>query len=284
MEKLSKTGVDMYGMDAYSRLMQQAGGQGNPDYQINVDSSMGNFNPQANSGNDGMIGSILSKALSSYGPVGGAVGGGVGAILDSGSKVSGPGEDRGLGQSVAQGAMKGAVGNMVNNMISSPQAGDLGSATSQAADATVNAGGNSLLASDALNSSTQLGDAYKVSLMDGQRLAGSDSVYQGANPTMQTGASSFGDKAGSFATNQFHGMTQGLFDKDVAPTEQTKDFTLDNMMKGYSEGGSLGKIRANLGAGNFGSAIGGGAKFVSNNYKPPAYDADKYKKQYMIKY
>lgn len=251
----------MYGMDAYSRLMQQAGGQGNPDYQINVDSSMGNFNPQANSGNDGMTGSILSKALSAWGPVGGAVGGGVGAILDSGSKVSGPGEDRGLGQSVAQGAMKGAVSNVVDNMVSSPQ----------------------------------LGDAFKSEQAAGQALAASDSIsqtvlsspfdkYPGSVPTDLIDTRSTLGKVGDAATELFHGMTQGLFDKDVAPTEQTKDFTLDNMMKGYSEGGSLGKIRANLGAGNFGSAIGGGAKFVSNNYKPPAYDADKYKQQYMIKY
>lgn len=250
----------MYGFDAYSRLMQQAGGQGNPDYRINADASMGNFNPDANSGNDGTIGSLLSMALSSYGPVGGAVGGAVGAVLDSGSKVSGPGEDRGLGQSVAQGAMKGALGNLVNDAISSPQ----------------------------------LGDAFKADQASGQALAASDSItqatsnpldkYPGAVPSNLTDTRGTLARTGDFATQQLHGATQHLFDPNVTPTPQTEGFTLDNVMKGYSDGASLGKIRANLGAGNFGSAIGGGAKFVSSNYKPPAYDADKYKQKYMIRY
>lgn len=281
----------MYGYDPYSKMMQMAGGQGNIDYsQQQVGQDMGNFNPEANSGNDGLIGSILSKALSSYGPVGGAVGGGVGAILDSGGKVGQNGEDRGLGQSVAQGAAKGAMNAFANDMLSSPNAGDaFGMATSQASDAAVNAGGNSLLASDALTNSPSLGDAFKTSMLDGQKLATDPSVYQasdlgrGAYPTMQTGTTpSFVSDAMLFAEDVIKDVSRGLIGGTYDSMPDKGSFSA-NFRQGF-KGGDASNMVGNLRDGNFGSAVGQGTKFVTSSYKPPAYDADKYKQKFMINY
>lgn len=242
-----------------------------------VGEGMGNFSESANTGNAGQLGDILSMVGSYFGPIGAGAGKAVGSLVDSGGHVRAVGEDYSPGQNAGKAFVEGAVANYLEGEANTA-AGDLfGKGVEQAADKTVQAGGNSLLASDAAGAT--MGDAYKVSLADGMQLqvdpnmTNTQPISNGARPTMQTGSqpSTMGSVY-QFGKDQLNGFTQGLFDPDVKPTDQVKDFTLENAMRGYNSGSSLGKIRANMGEGNYASAVGGGARFVQDNYRPPEED------------
>ena len=253
---------------------------------------MGNFTTSANSGNDGQLGTLLSTVLSSYGPVGAGIGNAVGTLVDSGGHVRQAGENYSPGQRAGEAFAKGAVGSYLGGEANAAAGEIFGKGVEQAADKTVQAGGNSLLASDAAGAT--MGDAYKVSLADGMQLqvdpnmTTTQPISNGARPTMQTGTGpSMADKAAEFGKNRLSGATSGLSDiftgdakSNIKPTGAGGyDF-----MEGLTKGGNLGNTYASLHDGNIAGGVGQGTRLVIDNYRPPSYDADKFKQKFQIRY
>ena len=222
----------------------------------------------------GIVGNVVA------GPVGGAVLGAVGRVVEGARD----GEDA---TSAAQEGIKSAGISYLGGQAAG--AAGLGETAQAAGDQTVAAGGNSLLASEATNATTTLGDAYRVSAMDGAKLQTDPSLYQataskGVAPALTTGQPSIASKAFDLAKNRVRGATHGLVGGDFSAREGTGSF-MNDFINGLEKGGGIDRGIGSIRGGAYGEAIGSGTNFVMNNYRPPQpapaprFTPDEYKKK-----
>lgn len=229
----------------------------------------------------GIVGNVFA------GPIGGAVLGGAARVVEGARD----GEDA---TSSAQEGIKSAGisylgGQAAGGYLGGQAAGGLGETAQAAGDATVAAGGNSLMASEATNATTTLGDAYRVSALDGAKLQTDPALYQataskGVAPTLTQAAPSIGEQLYGVAKNRVRGATHGLIGGDFSAREGTGSF-MNDFINGLENGGGIDTGVGSIRGGAYGEALGSGTKFVLNNYRPPQpapaprFTQDEYRKR-----
>jgi len=241
------------------------------DYGLQpVGQDMGMFSPGEGktadvSGILGTVGSVLA------GPVGGAVGGAVGGLVSTGSQVSAPGETRDPGGAMAKGAMKGALGGLLGPAADAVAGPAAGAALDAAAGAATDAATDTAMQEIVKTGAGKWMDAAAEGVNQFAANAGD----------MTNEPSVFGqiyDMAKDGASRATSGLVGGNYE-----SMPDKGSFFANFRQGFKGGGADTAI-ANLRDGNFGAAFGQAANYTANNYRPPAYDADKFKQKYQIRY